>query len=557
MPELMDDKTQKEVTKILQNLPHPVRLIFFFKEKDCHTCEHQRIILQTLTALSRKLELEMHEFSTEQELVQEYHIDKIPATVVRGKKDYGLRFFGVTGGHEFSSLLQAIVMVGTEQSGLHPQLEELVKKIDKPVHLEVMTTLTCPYCPQAVHAAQQLAMVNERVRADMVDSAEFPDLAQQYSVYETPKTVINGTHSFIGAQPAQAVYLEILKAVDPDEYQRMEQAIREAQGRRHVKKAEQKEIYDTIIVGGGPAAMSAAVYAARKEMNVLLVTKSIGGQITYTAHVDNYLGLPQIGGQVMKEQFVFHMEQYPIAESVGENVILVTQKDKTFVIKTEDSKAFKGKSVVYCAGKEYRRLGVRNEEKFIGHGIAFCATCDAPLYKGKKVAVVGGANSALTAARDLITFASEIHLVHRRDTFKADAALVKEVKKAKNVTFHTNMTVQEFLGNDTLTGVRLKSTTSTTTTDLAVDGVFLEIGLSANTDPVKDLVRLNDRGEIPVRSDNATSVSGFFAAGDVTDVPEKQIVIAAGEGAKAALSAYKYLLDNKLITKKAPADSWE
>lgn len=557
MLELMDDKTQKEVTRMLQSLPHPVRLILFFKEKDCHTCEHQQNILQALTALSDKLELEIHDSSVEQKLAQAYHIDKVPATVVRGRKDYRVRFFGMTGGHEFSSLLQAIVMVGTEQSDLHPELEELVKKIKKTVHLEVMTTLTCPYCPQAVHAAQQLALVNERIQADMVDSAEFPDLAQQYSVYETPKTVINGTHSFIGAQPAQAVYLEILKAVDPEEYQRMEQTIREAQGHRHVKKTEPKEIYDTIIIGGGPAAMSAAVYAARKEMNVLLITKSIGGQITYTAHVDNYLGLPHIGGQEMKTQFVFHMEQYPIAESVGENVTQVTQKDSTFVIKTEDGKAFKGKSVVYCAGKEYRRLGVPNEEKFIGHGIAFCATCDAPLYKGKKVAVVGGANSAFTAVRDLITFAQEIHLVHRRDTYTADVALVKEVKKAKNVMFYTNMLVQEFLGENKLEGVRIRSTQGKATEDLHVDGVFLEIGLSANTDPVTDLIKLNEKGEIPVQPDNATSVAGFFAAGDVTDVPEKQIVVAAGEGAKAALSAYKYLADNKLITKKAPADSWE
>lgn len=556
MPELMDDKTQKEVATILQGLPNAVSLTLFTAKKKCETCPHQQNILKTLTGLSEKLTLEIYDLKKEKKLAYTYGVDKVPATVVTGKKDYGMRFFGVTGGHEFSSLLQAIVMAGTEQSELHPELEELVKKIKIPVHLEVMTTLTCPYCPKAVHAAQQLAMVNDTIQADMVDSAEFPELAKQYSVYETPKTVINGVHSFIGAQPAQAVYLEVLKAVDPDEYDRTEKMIREARGQRHVRQADAKVLYDTIIIGGGPAALSAAVYAARKEMNVLLVTKAIGGQITYTANVDNYLGLPHISGREIKDQFTFHMEQYPVAESVGETVSAVMQKQSTFVITTEGGKEFRGRTVIYCAGKEYRRLGVPNEEKFIGHGIAFCATCDAPLFKNKKVAVVGGANSAFTAARDLITFASEIHLVHRRDTFKADAALVQEVSKAKNVTFHTNMTVQEFLGNDTLTGVRLKSMDGQTTKDLTVDGVFLEIGLSANTDPIKDFIVLNEKGEIPVEADNATSISGFFAAGDVTDVPEKQIVVAAGEGAKAALSAYKYLVEKNLITTKT-TDTWK
>ncbi|KPK69057.1 hypothetical protein AMJ87_11025 [candidate division WOR_3 bacterium SM23_60] len=556
MPERMDDKTQKEVTGVLQRLPNTVSLIFFTAKKDCETCPHQQHILETLTGFSDKLKLEIYDFGKEKKRAHTYGIDKVPATAVRGKKDYGMRFFGVTAGHEFSSLLQAIVMAGTEQSGLHPDLEELVKKINIPVHLEVMTTLACPYCPQAVHAAQQLAMVNDTIQADMVDSAEFPALAKQYSVYETPKTVINGVHSFIGAQPAQAVYLEVLKAVDPDEYDRTEMMIREARGHRHVRKADVQQLYDTIIIGGGPAALSAAVYAARKEMNVLLVTKAIGGQITYTANVDNYLGLPHISGREMKDQFTFHMEQYPVAESVGENVAQVMQKQGTFIVTTEGGKEFTGRTVIYCAGKEYRRLGVPHEEKFIGHGIAFCATCDAPLYKNKKVAVIGGANSAFTAARDLITFASKIYLVHRRDTFKADATLVQQVREAKNVTFHTNMIVQEFLGNDTLTGVRLRSTTSPATKDLSIDGAFLEIGLSANTDPIKDFIELNEKGEIPVQPDNATSRSGFFAAGDVTDVPEKQIVVAAGEGAKAALSAYKYLVDKKLITIQT-TDTWE
>ncbi len=556
MAKLMDEKTKKEVIKILNSLPASVTLVYFTqKEKECSLCLKQQQLLEEVVSLSDKLELVVHNFVKDKKAVEKFRIDKTPATAIVGKKDYGMRFFGLTGGHEFSSLLQAIMMVGTGKSGLHPELQKFVKKINKPVHIEVLTTLTCPYCPQAVHAAQQLAMMNDYIQADMVESAEFPNLAQTYSVFETPKTVINGTHSFVGAMPAQAVYLEILKAIDPEEYQRIEQMIRESQGHRHVRKAEPKEHYDTIIVGGGPAAMSAAVYAARKAMNVLLVTKEMGGQITYTASVDNYLGLPRISGKELKDQFVFHMEQYPIAETVGANVVKVVKKNNTFTVKTENDKEFKGNSVIFCTGKEYRRLGVAGEDRFIGHGIAFCATCDAPLYKDKKVAVVGGGNSAFTAVRDLINFAKEIHHIHRGDTFKADAALIKEAKNAKNVVFHTKSVIQEFMGKETLNGVRLQSTEGEETTELQVDGVFLEIGLTPSTEAVKDLIQLSERGEIPVQHDNSTFVPGFFAAGDVTDVPEKQVIVAAGEGAKAAVSCYNYLLDKQLIQKKV-MDLW-
>jgi alkyl hydroperoxide reductase subunit F len=303
--------------------------------------------------------------------------------------------------------------------------------------------------------------------------------------------------------------------------------------------------------------MSAAIYAARKALDVLLVAKDLGGQITYTAMVENYLGLPNIDGKEMVEQFIMHMEQFPIAESLGAPVVQVKKENDLFTVVNEKNQDFKGKSLIYCAGKEYRRLDIPGENRFMGHGVAFCATCDAPLYSNKKVAVVGGGNSAFTSARDLLSFASEIHLIHRRATFKADPELVEEVKKAKNVTMHTNTTVVEILGKDKVTGIRIRSTDGKQHKDLVVDGVFLEIGLTPNTTAVKGLLELNKRGEIAIDKRNATSVPGFYAAGDVTDILQKQIIIAAGEGAKAALSAYSYLIDNKLIKQKAVPDSWQ
>ena len=556
MPELIDEKTRKELEGVLAKLPNPITLVFFTEEKECPACKQQRKILAELVALSDQLILKVYDRDRDAAEAKRYAIDKTPATAVIGEKDHGIRFYGLTAGYEFQSLIETILMVATENSNLSPEFRDMVARIDQPIHLEVMTTLTCPYCPNAVHAAQQLAMINDYIRADMVESTAFPELAQRYDVTNTPKTMINETHSFVGAIPVERVYLEILKAVNPDEYQRIESAIREAHGHRHVRKAEPKHEYDMIIVGGGTAAMSAAIYAARKALDVLIIAKSLGGQITYTALVENYLGLPNIDGKDMVEQFIVHMEQFPIAEALGADVIEITGQERRFLVRSAAQQEFYGKSIVYCAGKEYRKLGVPGEERFMGRGIAFCATCDAPLYKGKRVAVVGGGNSAFTAARDLLVFAQEIHLIHRRETFRADPALIKEIQGADNVTIHTSSVVKEILGDKKLTGIRLQSKNKKTQ-DLTIDGVFLEIGLLPNTSPVASLVRLNERGEIIINKENASSIPGLYAAGDVTDVPQKQIIIAAGEGAKAALSAYDYLVENGLVSRKAVQDSWQ
>lgn len=259
----------------------------------------------------------------------------------------------------------------------------------------------------------------------------------------------------------------------------------------------------------------------------------------------------------MVEQFVMHMEQFPVAENLGANALEVIWEKGRFQVTTEDKKKFLGKCIIYCAGKEYRRLGVPGEERFMGRGVAYCATCDAPLYADKKIAVVGGGNSALTAARDLLAFARKIHIIHRRAAFTADPALVREIKTSNKVSIHPNTVVSEILGNETVTGVRLQPLDGKEHEDVEVDGVFLEIGLSPNTGPVKDLVRLNELGEIEINRDNATSIAGFYAAGDVTDLPQKQIIIAAGEGAKAALNAYSYLVEHKLVAQKTVDDTWQ
>jgi alkyl hydroperoxide reductase subunit F len=556
MPDLMDVETKDKIREMFAGISGPVNIIYFSAEKDCPYCRDQRTLLEEVARLSDKLRLVVYDFGRDQGLARRYRVDKVPATIINGAREYGIRFFGFTAGHEFTSLINSIILVGSGDSGLDPELEKLVRTIAKPVHIEVMVTLTCPYCPQAVDAAHQLAFVNEHITADMVEASEFPELSKTYDVSGVPKTMINTHAGFTGALSVQSVYLEIIKVIDPEGYERIEQTLRESQGHRDVVKADEGAVYDTIIIGGGPAALSAAVYAARKVLKTLLIARELGGQMTATAVINNYLGLPGVSGRELREQFVFHAEQYPIAEHVGKKVTEIKLDNGVFLALTEDQHRFQALSVIYAAGKDYRRLGIPGEDKFIGQGIAFCATCDAPLYRGKKVAVIGGGNSALTAVRDLAGFAKEIFLIHRREHFRADETLVKEIREIPHVRFYTDTTVLEYLGGEKLQGIRLRSADDNREFDLEVDGVFLEIGLTPNTVPVKQLLALNERGEIPVQKDNSTPVPGFFAAGDATDVPDKQIVIAAGEGAKAAIAAYNFLIANKLIKKTVPDDNW-
>ena len=554
MPELMDEETRTKLLEIFSTMEKPVTLVLFTEKVQCPACHTQQEILEAVTALSDKLELKALNSQEHQQEAEQYNIDKFPATVPLGEKDHGIRFFGMTAGEEFSSFLETIMMISTGQSELAPQFETLVGNIEQPVHIQVFVTLTCPYCPKMVHAAHQFAYLNENIRSDMIEASQFRELAMKYQVEGVPKTIINETTVLEGAHPESILYMTILRAVDPEEYRRIEAAMRDMEDIRNVRPLEERHTYDVLIVGGGPAAMSAALYAARKNLDVGLVAEKIGGQMTYTAHIENYLGFPGVEGNELLERFQFHMESYPLSELLDTTVTAVEKTPEGFEVHTKDGQRFNAYTVIYCAGKEYSRLGVPNEERFVGHGIAFCATCDAPLYTGRSVAVVGGANSAFTAVRDLLSFAEEIHLIHRRETFKADAALVQEVKHNPKVKFHTPYRVVSFAGDERLTGVEIQSAGGNQTETLKVDGVFLEIGLSPNSEPVKELITLNKRGEVPVNPDQSTELPGFFAAGDVTDVPAKQISVAVGDGALAALTAYKYLVDRGLATMKPGID---
>lgn len=305
------------------------------------------------------------------------------------------------------------------------------------------------------------------------------------------------------------------------------------------------EPYDLIIVGGGAAGMTAAVYSARKQLKTLLLSKDLGGQLLWTSDIENYMGYQYITGKELTDKFKSQMEQFPIVDIVvKDSVEKIEEKDEKFIATTANGRQYVGKTVIIASGKRYKPLNVPGENELVGRGVSHCATCDAPLFKGKDVAVIGGGNSGFTSAADLVNIAKKVYVVNVADKWQADPVLVNKVKEAKNFVPLLMYKAIRIQGRNSVTGLVLESLETKKQKKLSVQGVFIEIGLLPNSEFVRDLVSLNSFGEIMVDCACRTSVPGIFAAGDVTTVPEKQIGVAIGEGSKAALSAYKYLLMN-------------
>lgn len=299
-------------------------------------------------------------------------------------------------------------------------------------------------------------------------------------------------------------------------------------------------MYDLVIVGGGPAGMTAAVYAARKKLNALLLTKEIGGQVNWTLGIENYMGYQFIEGPELIKKFEEQVKQFPLEVKTGQAVKSLTRAGHGFEIKTDSGETYQAKAAIIATGKRPRPLNVPGEDKFRGRGVTYCATCDGPLFAGMKVAIIGGGNSALEAVDDMVKIAEHVYMVSLTP-LTGDQILIDRVKGASNLTIFLEHEVLQITGENFVSGIRVRDLKSKEEKELQASGVFVEIGLIPNSELVKGVVTLNRLGEIEVNCNNETSVPGLFAAGDVTNVPEKQIVVAAGEGAKAALQAHRYL----------------
>lgn len=304
---------------------------------------------------------------------------------------------------------------------------------------------------------------------------------------------------------------------------------------------ENKEsMHDLLIIGAGPAGLCATVYAARKRLKAALVSLDIGGQPNVTRGIENYLGYQFIEGPELVDRFYAQVKQFPMEQKIGYRVSRINSIEAGFEAISESGDRYRAKVVVFATGKKPKRLDVPGEKEFMGKGVSYCAVCDGPVFAGQRVAVVGGGNSAVTATLDMVNIADHVDLISN-SPLTADPVLIEKLIEARNLSIHTRHQVLRIEGQDFVQGIVIKDLAEESEERLDVTGIFVEAGLIPNSEPVRHLVRLNKEGEVPISCYCETTMPGLYAAGDVTDVPEKQIIVAAGEGAKAALQAHRYL----------------
>jgi alkyl hydroperoxide reductase subunit F len=392
-----------------------------------------------------------------------------------------------------------------------------------PVNVEMYTQPQCPWC----HRAKALL---ERKGVEVHDitvsggTPEWDAMTARTGGRTTPQILIDG--EIIGGYDELAV-LNARGLLD-------DKLGLASPGTRDI-------LYDVIIIGCGPAGMTAAIYSARKGLKTLVLSKDVGGQLNLSAELENYLGFSYIEAPDLINRFEAHVERFDITRVIGEEVVNLEVTDKIKLVHTRAGNRYQGRALIIATGKIPRPLGIPGESRLLGKGVAYCATCDAPFYKDKVVAVVGGGNSALEAAGELERWATHVYLVVR-GTYSADDILVDRVTRLAKVESLLHYDTLEILGTQQVTGLRVRSRNDHSERTLAIDGVFVEIGLLPNTAFAMDVLALNASGEIIIDCQTHTGVPGVFAAGDVTNVRDKQVLVAAGEGVKAALQAHDYLL---------------
>jgi len=456
---------------------------------------------------------------------------KVVSHIDGASNDTGIVFSGIPGGHEFTSLILAILQAGGHTLKLDEGIQKLVKRFNKPLQFQTYVSLSCHSCPEVVQALNQFALLNDGISNEMIDGALFQEQVEANKIQGVPAVFLNGkpfanglidTAKLIGKLQEQ--FPDLLSEVEDD--------------------AEQLEQQDVTIIGAGPAGVAAAIYTARKGLKVTMVADRIGGQVKDTQDIENLISVPLTNGTDLSTNFVKHLAEYNITlkEHVSVKEIGETEEEN-YSIHLNTGETFETRSIILATGAQWRKLGVPGEEENIGKGVAFCAHCDGPFFKGKDISVIGGGNSGVEAALDLAGIVNHVTVLEFADELKADQVLINKAKEKTNIEFITGAATQEIKATDGKVSSIVyqdRSTGETHERDLA--GVFVQIGLVPNTGFIKGFVDLNRFGEIEIDERCRTDRKGIFACGDVTTVPFKQINIAMGEGSKAALSAFEYLV---------------
>ncbi|MBP2160051.1 MULTISPECIES: alkyl hydroperoxide reductase subunit F [Asticcacaulis] len=452
--------------------------------------------------------------------------------IVRPGTDISVTFAGLPMGHEFTSLVLALLQVGGHPPRVEADVIEQVKalEIDGELRFETYFSLSCQNCPDVVQALNLMSVLNPRIKHVAIDGALFKDEVEKRQVMAVPTVLLNGE---VFAQGRMGVE-EILAKIDTG-----------AQAREAAKISAKSE-FDVLIVGGGPAGASAAIYAARKGIRTGVVAERFGGQVLDTMDIENFISVKHTEGPKLATALEQHVKDYEVdIMNLQKAVQLIpaTTPDGLTEVKLESGASVKARTVVLSTGARWRQMGVPGEAEYRNKGVAYCPHCDGPLFKGKRVSVVGGGNSGVEAAIDLAGLASEVTLLEFAAELRADAVLQRKLYSLPNVRVLTNAQTTEVLGDgNKVVGLTYKDRIHDTVHTIDLEGIFVQIGLIPNTEFLKGSIALSKHGEIEVNARGETSLPGVFAAGDCTTVPYKQIVIAMGEGSKAALSAFDYLI---------------
>jgi NADH-dependent peroxiredoxin subunit F len=440
----------------------------------------------------------------------------------------GVRFAGIPGGHEFTSLVLAIL--NADGKGRLPD-EGIVRRIRAlrgPVELRTYISLSCTNCPDVVQALNLMTLLHGDMRHVMIDGGLVPDEISRLGIQGVP-TVYAGDKLLHVGRSSLAELLERLE----------EHFGHEEPGVADGALASPPKEYDMVVIGGGPAGCSAAIYSARKGLSTALVATRIGGQVTETLGIENLVSVTRTEGPRLAADLDRHVRSYPVEMLEHRKVERIEDGERKLVHLT-GGETLSAQALILCMGAKWRELGIPGEKEYLGRGVAFCPHCDGPFYKGRRVAVIGGGNSGVEAALDLAGICAHVTVFEFLDALKADAVLVRNLHALQNATVITNARTLAILGSEqNVTALRYQDRATEEEHDYPIDGVFVQIGLVPNSSLVKDLVDVNRFGEIVVDSHGRTSATHIYAAGDVTTVPYKQIVIAMGEGAKAALSAFE------------------
>ena len=523
---MLDDTLKAQLQQYLALLRQPIRLIATLGHDD--TSKHMRELLETIVSLSDKVTLDTQGTDA-----------RSPSFVIaRAGETQGVRFAGLPLGHEFTSLVLALLWTGGHPPKVEAEVIESIKALDGEYKFEVYMSLSCHNCPDVVQALSLMAIFNPKVQTVVIEGGAFQQEVNERQIMAVPMIFMNGEVFASGRMTVE----EVIAKLDTNS------------GARDAAKINAKEAFDVLVVGGGPAGAAAAVYAARKGIRTGMIAERMGGQTNDTLAIENYISVLETEGPKLAAALEAHVKHYEVdmmKMQQATRLVPASSEGGWVEVHLANGGVLRSRSVVLATGARWRNVNVPGEQEYKNRGVAYCPHCDGPLFKGKRTAVIGGGNSGVEAAIDLAGIVAHVTLIEFAEQLKADAVLVSKLKSLPNVTIITNAQTTEITGDgQKVNGISYKDRATGTDHHVELEGIFVQIGLVPNTDWLKGSVELSRFGEIVIDAKCHTNVHGVFAAGDVTTVPYKQIIVAAGEGAKAALSAFDYL-----IRTPAPADA--